>query len=261
MSRPAPNISFLFAEIPVVDRYKAAADRGFEGVEIHYPYELDMAQLGAARRRAGVTQVLINAPSGDRDRGERGAASIPGAEKRFAGEIALCVRWVEALECKAVNVLAGVPPAGADPAAVAAVLERNLLLAADLLGEAGAMALVEPLNPLDAPGYAVPTHAQAEALVARLGHPNLKLQMDAYHAAACGDDPAAVMTRAAAMVGHVQIADFPGRGPPGSGGVDYAAFRDAVDRTGYAGWIGLEFKPAGPTGPCLDALAGQWFMP
>lgn len=247
MPRFSANISTLFTEHDVLDRFAAAADAGFEAVEIPFPYDLPLEDLVHAKREAGVEVVLINLPAGDLDAGDRGLAGLPDRVEPYRLGVPLARVYAEALGCRRVNVLAGVAPDDADLQACHHVLIDNLNHTAAEMDLSGIRVLVEAVNDRDAPGFLVNTTAAARSTVDRAGHPNLALQCDIYHMATMGEDPVISLREHGSRVGHIQFADAPGRQEPGTGEIDFDAVFKAIDEMGYQGWVGAEYLPSGRT--------------
>lgn len=248
------NLSTMFTEYPMPDRFFVARDAGFDAVEIQFPDEHDLATLARARAGANIEVVLINVPRGRAD--EIGIAALPGREADFAKAVQICRRNAEALGVGKINVLAGRTGA-APPEACAEVFDHNLRLAADAFGRDGRRVVVEPLNARDAPGFFLQGLAAGMAALDRADHPNLALQFDIYHMAITEPDLCAAITRAGARIGHVQFADTPGRHEPGSGTVDFKAALCALGATGYAGALSAEYTPLADTLGGLGWMAGM----
>ncbi|MGH6660655.1 MAG: 2-oxo-tetronate isomerase [Rhodospirillales bacterium] len=247
MPRFAANLWFLFQELPMLERFGAAAEAGFKGVEMQFPYQWPQRELAQRLAEHGLAQVLINAPPGDRDKGERGIAALPGREREFRDSIALALDYAGALGCKNLHVMAGIPDKTTPRERSLATFADNLLFAAETCGRGGVRVLIEALNPADAPGYLIGTAAKARAVIERVGHDNLYLQYDLYHGAMTGDDLLATVRDNLDVIGHMQVAGVPGRHEPVGGAIDYAALFAAIDAAGYEGWIGCEYRPKAGT--------------
>ncbi|MBO6541276.1 MAG: TIM barrel protein [Rhizobiaceae bacterium] len=247
------NISMLFTELPLAERLEAAHSAGFRGVEIQFPEDADIDPLRAAVERAGIDIVLINVPRGPGD--AVGLAALPGEEAAFRSAVAQCAAQARRLAVGKVNVLAGRPPSGADPATCRAVLKDNLIHAADQMAQIGVRVMVEPVNRIDVPGFFLSGLAPTLELLEEIGHPNLALQFDLYHMAITEPDLGAAIMQAGRWIGHVQFADTPGRHEPGSGHVDFAAAIRALRGVGYDGELSAEYRPAGTTGEGLSWMA------
>ena len=247
------NLSMLWPDRPLAARVAAAAGAGFAAVEVQFPTDDEVAELGAAARDAGIAIALINVPRGGGD--EVGLAALPGREAAFAAAVSRCRAQAEALGVAKVNVLAGRPPPDADPDACAATLTHNLRHAAESFAALGVRVMVEPVNPHDVPGFFLTGLDAGLAALARAQHPNLALQFDLYHMAITEPDLPASIRRAGAAIGHVQFADAPGRHEPGTGDTDFAAALAALRTVGYDGAVSAEYHPVGATGEGLDWMS------
>ena len=246
MPRLSANLSFLFNEVPFLDRFGAAARAGFRAVEFAFAYDVAVEEIAARLAEHRLECVLINAPPGDFAAGERGVASLPGREGEFAAGMATALRYATALRCPRVHVMSGVVPAGADGARRAlqrSTLTRNLQRACAEARRSEVTLLVEALNPRDVPDYLFSTQAEAHAIREAVGAPNLRVQMDFYHAQIVEGDLATKLERWLPHIGHLQIAGVPGRHEPGVGEIDYAWLLRRVDELGYDGWVGCEYRP------------------
>ncbi len=255
MPRFCANLSLLFTEHPFVERWAAAARAGFRGVECHFPYAEPAAVLAEELRRNGLEQVLFNLPPGDWAAGERGIACLPDRVAEFEDGVGRAIAYARALDCRRINCLAGIAPAGAERAELLAVMEGNLRFAARALAREGIELLVEPINDRDMPGFLLNRSADTLALIERVGEANVKLQYDVYHMQIMEGDLARTLQRDLPRIAHVQIADNPGRHEPGSGEINYPFLFDWLDRIGYTGWVSAEYIPAGET------TAGLGWMP
>jgi len=244
MPKFAANLSFLFADVPFPARFARAAAAGFAGVEYLFPYAWPAAGIASWLRDAGLQQVLFNLPPGDWDAGERGIACLPGREKEFAAGVDTALVYAQALDCRQVHCMAGLRPAGADDAALTATYVANLRHAADRFAGIGATVLIEPINSrIDMPGYWLDDIRHAVALLDAIDRPNVRLQLDLYHAQIIQGDLARCIEANIERIGHLQIADNPGRHEPGSGEINYPFLFALLDRLAYAGWVGCEYKP------------------
>jgi hydroxypyruvate isomerase len=237
----------LFVELPFLDRFEAAAAAGFEGVEYLFPYDFEVEALASRLRRYGLTQVLHNLPAGDWAKGERGIACLPGREEEFRDGVDKAIRYATALGCGQVNCLAGIAPEGTDRRLLNATLLGNLRYAAARLSEAGIRLLVEPVNTRDIPGFFLRNTQQARTIIADADSDNLQIQYDVYHMQIMEGDLARTIKANLDLIGHVQIADNPGRNEPGTGEINYEFLFGYLDRIGYRGWVGCEYKPKGAT--------------
>lgn len=252
MPRFAANLSYLFTEAPFEDRFALAAAAGFRAVEFHFPYAHDPAVLAQAARRAGVEVVLFNLYPGDWEKGDRGIACDPARVDEFRDSLARSIDYARALGCPRMNCLSGVAPAGVPPAAVHEAYVGNLRHAAAQLERAGLTLLIEPINTRSIPGNFLNTSAQAIAILDEVAAPNLLLQYDLFHMQIMEGDLAMTLQRLLPRIGHVQIADVPGRHEPGTGEINFAFLFDWMDRIGYTGWVGCEYAPAGRTEDSLE---------
>ena len=244
MPKFAANLSFLFAEQPFPERFARAAAAGFAGVEYLFPYAWPAAEIAGWLRDAGLQQVLFNLPPGDWAAGERGIACLPGREKEFAAGVEQALAYAEVLGCRRVHCMAGLRPAGVDEARLTATYVANLRHAADRFAALGASVLIEPINSrIDMPGYWLDDVGRAFSLCAAVDRDNVRVQLDLYHAQIIQGDLARTIEANLERIGHIQIADNPGRHEPGSGEINYPFLFALLDRLGYAGWVGCEYQP------------------
>lgn len=255
MPKFSANLSMLYPEHAFLDRFAAAAADGFTGVEYLGPYDETPEDVARALADSGLTQVLFNVPSGDWAAGERGIGGLPGREAEFAQGVDKAILYAEALGCTQVNCLAGIAPEGAE-AAHEAVLAENLKMAADRLGAAGIRLLLEPINTRDIPGFLVTGTHQFLRIADAVGSPNLWLQYDFYHMQIMQGDLVPTFEALRDRIAHVQIADNPGRHEPGTGEINHPYLFESLDRLGYAGWVGAEYKPAAGTSEGLTWMNG-----
>ena len=254
MPRFAANLSFLFTERPFFDRFQAAAEAGFRAVEVLFPYAHEAAEIAARLKRHKLEIVLFNLPLGDWDVGERGFAALPSRRAEFRASVELALRYARQLGCGRLHVLAGLAPDN-DPAAKAAYMDA-IAYACDQAGPHGVDVMIEPINGRDMPGYFLNDFDRAAEIIDRLALPNLKLQFDVYHRQIMRGDVTTGLEALSPLIGHVQIASVPRRGEPGSGELDDVRVFETLDRLGYEGFVGCEYRPQGRT---EDGLA--WFAP
>ncbi len=247
MPRFAANLSMLFTEVPFLERFDRAAAAGFEAVEFLFPYPYPVKELRHRLEANGLELVLHNLPAGDWAAGERGIACHPDRVGEFRLGISAALRYAQELGVRQLNCLAGIAPAGVAPDALHRTLVSNLRLAAQQLQRAGVTLLLEPVNTFDIPGFHVSRSQQALDLIAEVGVANLLLQYDLYHAQRMEGELAATLQGHLASIGHVQLADNPGRHEPGTGEINFPYLFDLLDRIGYAGWVGCEYRPAAST--------------
>ena len=254
MPRFSANLSFLYQEHPFLDRFAAAAADGFEAVEYLGPYNYPQEQVADTLRANRLTQALFNAPSGDWAAGERGIACLPARMDEFRLGLATALDYAETLGCRRLNVLAGMMPANADPIMFEDALVANLQFAAPRCADRGVKLLIEPINLRDIPGFLLSTTAQAERILERVGHDNLYIQYDFYHMQVMQGDLIPTFSRLQDRIAHVQIADNPGRNEPGSGEINYGFVLSELDRLGYDGFVGCEYRPRTTTSEGLGWL-------
>lgn len=237
MPRFAANLSLLFTELPYLDRFAAAADAGFEAVEILFPYDLAAGQTRRALLANGLELVLINAPPPNYTGGTPGYAAIPGGEARFEYDIRRALRYADELRPGLIHVMSGYCKGDA----AQQTFVRNLQWAADLAPRQGFT--IEPLNPSDQPGYFMDDYDLAAQVLAQVDRPNVGLQYDSYHAQVIHGDAAQVWASHGAAAVHIQLGAAPGRTEPAPGAIDFPALFDAIDASGYDGWVSAEYHP------------------
>ena len=261
MLRFAANVSMLFTEVPFLDRFALAARAGFAAVECQFPYEAPAAEIRARLDGHGLAMVLHNLPAGDWAAGERGLACLPDRVDEFRAGVPRALAYAHALGVAQVNCLAGIAPAGAGVETLRRTLVDNLRFAARAFAAEGLKLLVEPLNTFDIPGFFVNRTDQCVALLDEVGEPNVFVQYDAYHMQRMEGELAGTLARHLPRIAHVQVADNPGRHEPGSGEIRFEFLFAELERLGYAGWIGCEYKPAGRTDVGLDWLPAGALRP
>jgi hydroxypyruvate isomerase len=247
MPQFAANLSMLFTERPFLDRFEAAAKAGFTAVEFLFPYAFETREIKARLEAHGLKLVLHNLPPGDWDAGERGIACLPDRVDEFRAGVAKGIEVGTALGVPRLNCLAGKAPIGAADATLRKTFVDNLKFAAAEFRKAGLTLLIEPINYYDIPGFYLNRTAQAIAILDDVGAPNAFVQYDIYHAQRMEGEIAGTLTKHLSRIGHIQIADNPGRNEPGTGELNYAFLFAHLDRIGYAGHVGCEYKPAGTT--------------
>ncbi len=247
MPKFAANLSMLFTEQPFLDRFEAAARAGFEAVEFLFPYAHAAVDIRDRLQANGLQLVLHNLPAGDWDAGERGIACHPDRVAEFRAGVARAIDYAQVLGVPQLNCLAGKAPAGVPDALLRQTLVDNLRFAATELKAAGLRLLLEPINTFDIPGFYVSRTAQALDLLDEVGADNAFVQYDLYHAQRMEGELAATLQKHLHRIGHVQLADNPGRHEPGTGEMNYPFLFAHLDRIGYTGWVGCEYKPATTT--------------
>jgi hydroxypyruvate isomerase len=243
MPRFAANLTMLFTELPFLDRFAAARAAGFDAVEYLFPYAYPKDQLATLLRANGLKQVLHNLPAGDWEAGERGIACHPNRVEEFRSGVARAIDYASVLGCPQVNCLAGKLPHGVAHEHAHITFVGNLRYAAAALQRAGIRLLIEPINPIDIPGFFLTRTDQALAIADEVGSDNLFVQYDVYHAQRVEGELGATLGKHLARIGHIQIADNPGRHEPGTGEINYAWLLPHIDALGYRGTIGCEYKP------------------
>lgn len=253
MPKFAANLSFLFTDVPFPERFKRAAAAGFKGVEYLFPYDYPAAEIARCLRDNDLEQVLFNLPPGNWAAGERGLACLPQRQGDFAESVEQALNYAMVLDCPRLHCMAGLsprgtscgaPPAGVDVAELEAIYVANLRYAADRLAMIGATVMIEPINSrIDMPGYWLDSIDQSFRLLNVVDRSNVKVQFDIYHAQVMAGDLARTLAANIECIGHIQIADNPGRHEPGTGEINYPFLFDLLDQLGYDGWVGCEYKP------------------
>jgi 2-dehydrotetronate isomerase len=244
MPRFAANLGVLFAERPLIERFGAAAAAGFGAVELLFPYDVPASAVRAELARYGLTQLGINTPVGRE--GESGLAAIPGRERDWEEAFKLALDYAAMIGGRSVHCLAGCVPPEQRPAAEA-VYVRNLARAAAEAAKAGIMLLIEPINPRERPGFFLNRVEHAADIVGKVGAPNLRIQFDFYHVQIVSGDLLRRFEAHMPLIGHVQVAGVPMRHEPDEGEVSYPDIFAALDRLGYVGFVGCEYRPRGRT--------------
>lgn len=247
MTKFCANLSMLYPELPFLDRFAAAAADGFQGVEYIGPYDYPPEDIAVILKRQNLSQVLFNLPCGDWSKGERGILCLPDRRAEFRDGVETALRYAKALECRQINCLTGIAPVGLTAEELDATMIENLSYAAPRLADAGVRLLLEPVNSRDIPGFHCATVDHALRIIDAVDHPNLWLQYDFYHAQIMQGDLAPTFERHQHRIAHVQIADHPGRHEPGTGEINHGYLLGRLDRLGYEGWVGCEYKPKAGT--------------
>lgn len=254
MPRFAANLTMLFTEYPLLERFDRAAAAGFQAVEFLFPYGEDVTAVRDALTRNGLRQVLFNLPAGNFAAGERGFANDPARGQEFREGVARALEIAAILDVPMLNCLVGIdrPDLGRDAQWESII--ANLEYAAAEAQRAGVRQLVEPLNTFDTPGFLLSTTSQALELLDEVGHSNLYLQYDVYHAQRMEGNLTATIRRHLDRIAHIQIADSPDRHQPGTGEISFPFLFDAIDAAGYTGWVSAEYRPRGTTEESLTWL-------
>jgi len=256
MPKLAANLSMLFPQLEFLDRFAAAAKAGFRAVEYQYPYDWQPADLAAAARDARVEVLLHNMPQGDAQRGERGTACLTGREQRFRDDLERAIEYARVARCPNLHLMAGVVPEGADRAALHATYVSNLKQAARRLAREGMRALIEPLSERTVANCFLRSSAQAARVLDDVAADNVLIQYDFFHMQIMEGNLASTVERLLARIGHIQLADVPGRHEPGTGEINFDFLLRHLDALGYSGWVGCEYNPEGDT---LEGLT--WARP
>ncbi len=251
MPRFCANLSMLFTELPFLDRFEAAARAGFNGVECMFPYDVPAADIADRLKANNLVQVLFNLPPGDWAAGERGIAALADRTDEFRAGVEQALGYALALGCSKVHCLAGIA-AGTQ---ARETYVANLRHAARAFAEHGIDVLIEPINTRDIPGYFLTGTQQALDVIAEVGAANLRLQYDCYHMQIMQGDLSPTIERLLPSIGHIQVADTPGRNEPGTGEINYPFVFAHLDRIGYGGWVGCEYRPLAATQDGLKWLA------
>lgn len=256
MPKFSANLSFLYQNLAFLDRFAAAAKDGFDALEYLGPYAEPKEKVAETLKASGLKQALFNVPSGDWAGGERGIACLPDRIEEFRNGISLALDYAKALACPQVNVISGLVPRDANLETLEKVLVENLKYAAQRTADAGVKLLIEPINLRDIPGFFLSTTNHAERILEKVGSDNLYIQYDFYHMQIMQGDLIPTFTRLKDRIAHVQIADNPGRNEPGTGEINYSFILSELDRLGYDGWVGCEYKPKAGTSEGLG-----WMKP
>jgi hydroxypyruvate isomerase len=251
------NLSMFYTEYPFLDRFAKAARAGFKAVEYLFPYEFDLAEVRARLENLGLIQVLFNLHAGDTSAGEWGTLSDPQRRAYFRWSFTEALEVAGFLKCDRLNMMFGNRVKGIDRNAQVECAVENLSWAAPLAAEAGVTLLIEPLNETDFPTFALHRTAEALSILKQVNHPRVKLQYDIYHAQMTEGNLIHTITSCLPEIGHIQIADVPGRHQPGTGEINYPAVLEALEKLNYSGYVGLEYRPSGDSDSSLEWLAGE----
>ena len=257
MVKFAANLSMLFNEFDFLERFDLASQTGFKGVEYLFPYDYEEKVLSEILEENNLVQVLHNLPSGDWENGERGIACMPDRVDEFKSGVEDAIRYAKALNCDQLNCLAGIRPNEVPDKLLRETFVANLRFAASLLGEEGIKLCIEPINTIDIPGFYLTDTDQSKSIMAEVKSDNLMLQYDVYHMQIMEGDLSRTIESNIDIVGHVQIADNPGRNEPGTGEINYPHIFSLLDKVGYTGWVGCEYFPSTTTEASLD-WARKW---
>ena len=243
MPKFAANLSMMYLEFQFCDRFSAAANDGFKGVEVLFPYQWPSSEIAQWSEAAGVTQVLINSPPGNWNENERGLAALPGRETEFQDGIGMALEYAKALDCPRIHVMAGLRLENVSDRLLYDTYELNLHFAALEAAKQGCNIIIEPINTRDVPGYFLNRQADAHSIIETLNLPNLRLQMDLYHLQIAEGDLIMKIRQYINIIDHFQIAGVPGRHEPNIGEVNFECLYDLIDGLDFKGWIGCEYRP------------------
>jgi hydroxypyruvate isomerase len=241
------NLSMMFNEVEFTNRFAAAARGGFKGVEFLFPYAYDKQQLAEVAHAHKLSVVLFNMPPGDFEAGDRGLACDPARTAEFQAGVGKAIDYALALGCKQLHCMAGLKPRGVNEEKMRETYLDNLRFAGRELAKHGLTLLIEAINTRDIPGFYLNTSRQAFDIMHYAALPNLKFQYDIYHMQIMEGDLAPTIEKHVDKIGHMQLADTPGRHEPGTGEINYPFLLAHIDKVGYRGWIGCEYRPAGNT--------------
>jgi len=247
MNKFSANLGWLFTEHAFLDRFAPAAMAGFKGVEFANPYENSEKELAWRLDDNGLEMVLFNLPAGNQEKGERGITCLPHRKREFRDGVRRARDLAKALNCSRINALAGIIPADVASSTLWGTLAENLAFAAESLATENITLLVEPINKFDMPGFFLNTSEDGMRAIAAAGHANIKLQYDIYHMQRMEGELANSLRRLMPVIGHMQLADNPGRHEPGTGEINYKFILKLIEELGYKGWIGCEYTPSRKT--------------
>jgi hydroxypyruvate isomerase len=247
MMKLAANLSMLYTEVDVMDRFKKAAEAGFTHVEMLFPFHYDLDQIERELKANGLTMILFDTDPGDFAGGDRGYLCDPAQKERFHQSVKDALEIAPRLGTTLLNALAGKVPAGVSPDEARATCVENLKRAAPLCEDAGITLMSEGLNTVQTPGYFLDNSTLGFGIVDEVGSPAVKFQYDVYHMQIMEGDLARTVEKNLSRIAHIQLADNPGRNEPGTGEINYPFLFGHFDRIGYDGWIGCEYKPKGKT--------------
>jgi len=248
------NLSLLFTEVDLIDRFKAAKNVGFEAVEIQFPYSLSAEIIKNTLEEQQLKLVLFNVDADDLLQGGEGLACVPEKQAQFRQAIAETLVYAKLLKPEAINVLPGRCFNEQRKQDYLKTFKENLIFAVESFALLGIKTVFEAINSHDMPGFIIHNGQQMLDILDELNHPKLFMQYDIYHAQMMGDEPDEFIARHANKIGHIQFADCPGRGQPGTGHINFERIFQAIEKSGYSGWVGAEYNPVGTTSESLDWL-------
>ena len=256
MLRFAANLSMLFTEVPLLERFALAKHAGFTAVEIQFPYDLDVIEIRDQLEQHQFQLVLINLPAGDLMQGGDGITGVPGREYQFRQALFEGLHYARVLNVPTVNILAGRQPELSDLLPCLETLAGNLRYASREIAACGITPVIEAINGTDMPRFLVQDMAQLQEMLEAVGRPELKMQYDCYHMAMMGEPVLQALQDNLSQIGHIQFADYPNRHQPSTGTLDFQTIFRYLQQSDYQGWVGAEYRPLGST---AESLA--WFQP
>ena len=253
--RFSANLSMLFTEIMLIERFQAAKKSGFDAVEIQFPYELSAQTINQELKKYQLQLVLFNVDADDLLQGGEGLAAVPEKVVQFRDAVAQTVEYAKILKPKIINVLPGCCFDQQRIEEYQQTFQANLKFAVTTFASLGITTVFEAINTHDMPGFLINSGKQMLQVLETINHPKLLMQYDIYHMSRMNEDIIIFIDQHAEKIGHIQFADNPGRGQPGTGATDFEKLFAAIEQAGYQGWVGAEYKPAGLTEQSLS-----WFI-
>ena len=246
------NLSLLFTEVELINRFKAAKHKGFDAVEMQFPYSLTAETLKNTLAEQELNLVLFNVDAGDLLEGGEGLACVPEKREQFRQAVAQTLEYARLLKPEAINVLPGRCLNESRKQNYLNTFKENLYFAIQAFAPLGIKTVYEAINTHDMPGFIIHSGQQMLDILEQLKHPNLFMQYDIYHMQMMGDKPEEFIAQYADKIGHIQFADCPGRGQPGTGQINFEHVFSVIEKSAYSGWVGAEYKPVGTTAESLD---------
>ncbi|MBU3846678.1 MAG: TIM barrel protein [Candidatus Acinetobacter avistercoris] len=259
MIQLAVNLSMIFTEVPLIERFALAAEHGFSTVEIQFPYELSIADIRQQLNQHQLKLCLMNVPAGDLMQGGNGIAGLPGAEAEFKQALDLAIEYAHALAVPRVNILAGRKPLDVERLSCIETLVSNLKYASTKLAEHQIQPVFEMINGTDMPHFLVQNIAQAQEIIEAVQHPALKMQFDCYHMAMMQENVLDALQVNINQIGHIQFADCPGRNQPDTANIQFQEIFDYLQKSPYSGYVAAEYKPS-PNSSTSFAWKNKYFL-
>jgi hydroxypyruvate isomerase len=251
------NLSLLFNEVEFIHRFKVAKQHGFSAVEIQFPYSIDVNSLKNSLDDAEQKLILFNVDADDLLQGGEGLACVPEKRNQFLQAVDQAVSYAQILKPEAINILSGCCHTENRTQAYLETFLENLRYAAEVFASMGIKTVFEAINTADMPGYIIPDGQQMLSVLNHINHPNLSMQVDIYNMQMMGKKPEEFIVKHAHSIGHIQFADCPGRGQPGTGQLDFEHIFNEIEKSAFSGWVGAEYKPKGFTADSLDWMLLQ----